>query len=192
MQELNDEEVELQVPQKFVDLFEENGLDLLSNVDQETPADFCKSLLKFCFSGDIMDKSLNAHDPLVVEALAWILSYHDHLAKQLTSIDADYSDNYIAGYDLSFMHTNQFYSMLVSAMKAQDEASQALFGIVESLEHSSLIMLNAIDAKLGFITKKDFVNGTLKIMNLADKYSKNYYDAMTIQKLERLKQWTNK
>ena len=47
-------------------------------------------------------------------------------------------------------------------------------------------MLNAIDAKLGFITKKDFVSGTLKFMNLADKYSKNHYNAMTIQKLERL------
>lgn len=185
MQELNDEEVELQVPQKFVDLFESAGSNLMSNLDQETPADFCKAILKFCFSGKIMSENFDPRNPLVVQALAWLISYHDFLAKQLTSADADYSDSYISSYDLSFMHTNQFYSMLVSAMKAQDEASQALFGIAESLEHSSLIMLNAIDAKLGFITKKNFVKGTLKIMNLADKYSKNYYDAMTIQKLER-------
>lgn len=40
MQELNDEEVELQVPQKFVDLFESAGSNLMSNLDQETPADY--------------------------------------------------------------------------------------------------------------------------------------------------------
>ena len=103
MQELNDEEVELQVPQKFVDLFESAGSNLMSNLDQETPADFCKAILKFCFSGKIMSENFDPRNPLVVQALAWLISYHDFLAKKLTSADADYSDSYISSYDLNFM-----------------------------------------------------------------------------------------
>ena len=81
MQELNDKEVELRVPQKFVDLFESAGSNSLSNLNQETPADFCKAMFKFCFSGEIMSENFDPRKTLVVQALAWLISYHNFLAK---------------------------------------------------------------------------------------------------------------
>ena len=175
MQELNDEEVELQVPQKFVDLFESAGSNLMSNLDQETPADFCKAILKFCFSGKIMSENFDPRNPLVVQALAWLISYHDFLAKQLTSADADYSDSYISSYDLSFMQTDKFYSLLSQAMQSEDEASNELFEKAEQLDHGSLVILNAVEAKLNLLTKRRFVKNTLKLMQLMDNYADQFY-----------------
>ena len=175
MQELNDEEVELQVPQKFVDLFESAGSNLMSNLNQETPADFCKAMFKFCFSGEIMSENFDPRNPLVVQALAWLISYHDFLAKQLTSADADYSDSYISSYDLSFMQTDKFYSLLSQAMQSEDEASNELFERAEQLDHSSLVMLNAVEAKLNLLTKRRFVKNTLKLMQLMDNYADQFY-----------------
>ena len=80
-----------------------------------------------------------------------------------------------SSYDLSFMQADKFYSLLSQAMQSEDEASNELFEKAEQLDHSSLVMLNAVEAKLNLLTKRRFVKNTLKLMQLMDNYADQFY-----------------
>ena len=53
-------------------------------------------------------------------------------------------------------------------------ADYDLFEKAEQLDHSSLIMLNAVEAKLNLLTKRRFVKNTLKLMQLMDNYADQF------------------